>query len=62
MKKPFTVEEVARFLGVTRDTIYRMARRGRIPGIRLGRIWRFPQEVILEWLAAKAKRNLRGGQ
>ena len=62
MRKPFTVHEVAAYLGVTVDTVYRMARRGKLPGVRLGRIWRFPQEVFLQWLESKARGNLKNGR
>jgi excisionase family DNA binding protein len=38
--------EVERLLGVDASTVYRMAADGRLPGIRVGRQWRFPPEAI----------------
>lgn len=51
--KIFTVEEIAEYLGITTDTVYRKARTGEIPAVRIGRIWRFPKDVIDGWLKAK---------
>lgn len=61
----FNVEEVAEYLGITPDTVYRKARTGEIPGVRIGRIWRFPKDVIDDWLRAKVnetKLNQSGRQ
>ena len=43
-------DEVARYLGVVPDTIYRKARRGEIPAVKMGKIWRFPKEALDKWL------------
>ncbi len=40
------VDEIARILHVSRDTIYARARAGEIPAFKVGRVWRFwPSEV-----------------
>jgi len=40
------VAEQALRLGVSKDTIYRLVRRGTIPGFKVGRDWRFfPSQV-----------------
>jgi len=44
------VDEVARYLGVVPDTIYRKARRGEIPAVKVGKMWRFPKETLDKWL------------
>jgi excisionase family DNA binding protein len=36
-----TVQEVARYLQVTPSTVRAMAKRGKLPAIKIGRIWRF---------------------
>jgi excisionase family DNA binding protein len=53
MGKALTVEEVAEYLGLAKDTVYRKAKAGEIPGVRIGRSWRFPQDIVDEWLRAK---------
>ena len=42
----------ARFLGVTKDLTYAMARRGDIPSVRFGRYVRFSRKALLAWIAA----------
>lgn len=48
------VEEVAEYLRVAPATIYRLAQRGDIPGVKVGRVWRFQKEAIDRWLAERA--------
>jgi len=46
-----TAEQVASMLQVHVRTVYRLARRGAIPGRKLGGGWRFSKGVILQLLA-----------
>lgn len=41
----------ARFFRVSRETVIREARAGRLPGRRIGKEWRFSRSALLEWLA-----------
>ncbi len=50
MQKIMTVDQVARYLGVVPDTIYRRARRGEIPAVKMGKVWRFPKATLEKWL------------
>ncbi len=50
MTEIMTVEEVARYLRVTKRTIYRLVKRGDIPAARVGHQWRFERASIDEWL------------
>ncbi len=50
VSRVMNVDEVARYLGVVPDTIYRKARRGEIPAVKMGKIWRFPKEALDQWL------------
>jgi excisionase family DNA binding protein len=45
----FTVTELSRHLRVHPTTIYRLLRRGLIPGFRVGSTWRFSRSAIEEW-------------
>jgi len=45
-----TVQEVARYLRVHTMTVYRMIQRGDLPGVRVGRGWRFKRDQIDRWL------------
>ncbi len=47
-----TAAEVAELVRIPVSTVYELARRGRIPGHRIGRTWRFVRREIEEWLLA----------
>jgi excisionase family DNA binding protein len=47
--KVLTVNELAEYLRVHRSTIYRLLKRGLLPGFKIGSDWRFNVEVIDEW-------------
>jgi excisionase family DNA binding protein len=49
-RRLLTPEDLAELLGVDRETIYRMARRGEMPAIKVARHWRFRAERIEHWL------------
>jgi excisionase family DNA binding protein len=48
-------DDVARYIGMTADWVYREVRAGRMPHIRLGRYVRFRRESIDAWLAARER-------
>jgi len=51
-----TVEEVAKVLGVGRQTCYRMVQQGRLPVLRLGLrpVLRVPVKVLETWMLTEA--------
>jgi excisionase family DNA binding protein len=50
-KRMFRPDEVAQILCLSRRTIYRMIRDGRLPAVRLGAgPWRIPREALLNLL------------
>jgi excisionase family DNA binding protein len=50
-----TPKELAHYLRLNQQTIYRMVARGDIPVIRIGRTVRFRKAVIDDWLNAKTE-------
>lgn len=52
MSNLMTTNELAEYLHLNRATIQKHAKDGVIPGIRIGRVWRFRQDTIDEWLGA----------
>ncbi|MBS1196087.1 MAG: hypothetical protein H6R33_807 [Actinobacteria bacterium] len=48
-----TTQDVQRLIKVDRSTIYRMAEDGRLPAVKVGRQWRFPEDRLREWLGAR---------
>jgi excisionase family DNA binding protein len=49
-----TAEELAVYLKVDVQTVYRKFRAGEIPGVRIGRAVRFKREVVDSWLRASS--------
>jgi excisionase family DNA binding protein len=47
--KVLTVNELAQYLRVHRSTIYRLLKKGQLPGFKIGSDWRFNVEVIDDW-------------
>jgi len=47
--KVLTVNELAEYLRVHRSTIYRLLKKGQLPGFKIGSDWRFNVEVIDAW-------------
>jgi len=45
-----TVEEVAAYLRLQPQTIYRWAQEKRIPSVKLGKEWRFRKSILDRWL------------
>lgn len=53
--------EVAKYLRVSRSLIYRMAREGQIPALKVGRKWLFRKETIEQWLSEREDLPLASG-
>ncbi|HYB92168.1 MAG TPA: helix-turn-helix domain-containing protein [Candidatus Binataceae bacterium] len=47
--KVLTVNELADYLRVHRSTLYRLLKKGQLPGFKIGSDWRFNVEVIDAW-------------
>lgn len=54
MEEIITTSEVAALLKVHVKTVYSLAARGKIPGSRIGRIWRFSRSEVLELVSNKS--------
>ena len=53
MIEPWTsVEEIARHLGVAKDSVYRWIERRSLPAHRIGRLWKFKVSEVDEWVRA----------
>jgi excisionase family DNA binding protein len=46
----WTVEDVADYLKLQPETIRSMARRGELPALKIGKVWRFQKHAINEML------------
>jgi excisionase family DNA binding protein len=57
MPKLLTPQQVADYLGVQLSTIYQWTHQGFIPHVKLGRVLRFRQDDIANWLDKRANRG-----
>jgi excisionase family DNA binding protein len=57
--KWMTVKDVADYLQLSKDQIYRLAQRGKMPASKVGRGWRFKREKIDQWVEAQGMSSLK---
>ncbi len=57
MAEILTTREVAKYLKLHEITIGKLVKEGKIPGVRIGRIWRFDKETIDRWISSSGKRE-----
>ncbi len=55
----WTSREAAAFLGLKEKTIRSMAAEGLIPAAQVGRLWRFDQATLEEWLRTRCRANVK---
>lgn len=64
-QKPFrtqimTPREAAKYLGLHLVTVYRLIKKGELPGFKIGGQWRFKKDLLDEWIARKSNHNNEG--
>lgn len=45
-----TISDLAVYLQMSQSSLYKLVQRGRVPGHKVGRHWRFPKVSIDRWL------------
>lgn len=62
-KEIMTVRQVADYLQMGEHTIYKLARSGQIPSLKIAGQWRFKRDVIDKWISEesldKIKQNIK---
>lgn len=48
--KVLTIQELADYLKLSLSSAYKLAQRGKIPGQKVGKHWRFHRDAIDRWL------------
>jgi len=51
----WTADDVAAYLRLEAETVRSMTRKGRLPGFKVGRVWRYRYSEIKGWLQTKSK-------
>ncbi len=52
-----SVDEIAAYLGIKRDTVYKWIDRKAMPAHKVGRLWKFRKDEIDEWVRSGKARN-----
>ena len=47
-----SVDEIAVYLGVKRDTVYKWIERKSMPAHKVGRLWKFRRSEVDEWVTS----------
>jgi len=58
MQRLMTIKDVADYLRLSKVTVYKMTRQGKIPASKIGKQWRYNKSEIDSWL--KQKSNSKG--
>lgn len=52
-----SVDEIAKHLGVSNDTVYRWIDKHSMPAHRMGRFWKFKKDEVDDWVKAGGAAN-----
>jgi len=55
-----TVEDVAEYLRVKASTVYEWASNGKLPGVKVGRLWRFERSEVEKWVRENRQGRKQG--
>ncbi len=53
-KEIMTVKQISEYLQMDEHTVYKLARSGLIPSIKIAGQWRFKKEVIDKWVSEQS--------
>ncbi|NNB92522.1 helix-turn-helix domain-containing protein [Corallococcus exiguus] len=56
-----SVEDVAKHLGVAKDSVYRWIEARKLPAHRIGRLWKFKLSEVDEWVRTGGAQDEDGG-
>ena len=53
-----SVEEIAVHLGVSKESIYRWAEKGKMPSYKVGRQWKFKLSEVDSWVVSSSENKV----
>lgn len=59
-KELLSLQEARELIGVSRTTIYQMAKQGQIPTLKIGKCIKVPRKKLDEWIEEKTLLAKRG--
>jgi excisionase family DNA binding protein len=62
IKEMLTTDDLAEYLQIHKNQIYRLIREGRLPATRITGKWLFPKQLIDQWVTESARESTRAGQ
>jgi excisionase family DNA binding protein len=54
-REVMNVREASRYLGVSRETLYKYLVQDRVPAFKLGNRWRFKKAVLDRWMEKQSQ-------
>jgi len=57
-----SVDEIAAYLGIKRDTVYKWIAVKKMPAHKVGRLWKFRKEEVDEWVKSGSARESDGDE
>lgn len=61
MPEIMTTKELATYLKLHEITVCKYAAEGKIPAIRIGRVWRFDKDAIDKWIGGGTPPEVKAG-
>ncbi|MBW1673725.1 MAG: helix-turn-helix domain-containing protein [Deltaproteobacteria bacterium] len=58
MEELLTLNELSRYLKISKPTLYKMVEKGNIPALKIANQWRFKKEDISRWIEKQRKFTL----
>ena len=55
MEELLTLNELSRYLKISKPTLYKMVEKGNIPALKIANQWRFKKEDIKMWIEKQRK-------
>ena len=56
-----TIKDLSLYLKINEKTIYKLTKQGKLPGVKIGGMWRFKKEAIDSWMM-NASKQINGGK
>lgn len=57
-----SVEEIAQYLGVSKDTVYTWINKKKMPAHKIGRLWKFKKDEVDIWVRDGKARDSKDGK
>ena len=57
-----SVDEIAAYLGIKRDTVYKWIAEKQMPAHRMGRLWKFKKDEVDEWVKSGGARRTKNNK